>query len=108
MTPASKFPSNQYDTFADYYRCKYNLRLSGDPTAQNLLDAVYTPLRLAPMLTPRKAKSPLGPSCDGCVNGRKEGKAWGPPSKHVQLLVPEFCHRHAIPATGEMSLIFTY
>ncbi|CDI97094.1 dicer 1 [Echinococcus multilocularis] len=98
LSPATEFPSPQYATFADYYACKYGLRLSGAPSDQPLLDAAYAPLRLAPLLVPR-----------GCVAQRKanNGVASGNATstskhaipRHIQLLVPEFCHRHAMPAT---------
>lgn len=100
LSPATAFPSPQYATFADYYACKYGLHLSGAPTDQPLLDAAYAPLRLAPLLVPR-----------GCVTQRKSNNDGTPGNanssskhtlpRHIQLLVPEFCHRHAMPATGE-------
>uniref|UniRef100_A0A3B4XV80 ribonuclease III n=1 Tax=Seriola lalandi dorsalis TaxID=1841481 RepID=A0A3B4XV80_SERLL len=50
LTPLSKFPSPEYETFAEYYKTKYNLDLSN--LNQPLLDVDHTSSRLN-LLTPR-------------------------------------------------------
>lgn len=45
LTPLSKFPSPEYDTFAEYYKTKYNLDLSN--LNQPLLDVDHTSSRWA-------------------------------------------------------------
>lgn len=44
LTPLSKFPSPEYETFAEYYKTKYNLDLSN--LNQPLLDVDHTSSRL--------------------------------------------------------------
>lgn len=43
LTPLSKFPSPEYETFAEYYKTKYNLDLSN--LNQPLLDVDHTSSR---------------------------------------------------------------
>lgn len=43
LTPLSKFPSPEYETFAEYYKTKYNLDLSN--VNQPLLDVDHTSSR---------------------------------------------------------------
>ncbi|CAB1335496.1 unnamed protein product [Coregonus sp. 'balchen'] len=50
LTPLSRFPSPEYQTFAEYYKTKYNLDLSN--VNQPLLDVDHTSSRLN-LLTPR-------------------------------------------------------
>ncbi|EUB58854.1 Endoribonuclease Dcr-1 [Echinococcus granulosus] len=100
LSPATEFPSPQYATFADYYACKYGLRLSGAPSDQPLLDAAYAPLRLAPLLVPRGCVAQRK-SNNGVASGNATSTSKHVLPRHIQLLVPEFCHRHAMPATGE-------
>lgn len=51
LTPLSKFPSPEYETFAEYYKTKYNLDLSN--LNQPLLDVDHTSSRsVAPNLEP--------------------------------------------------------
>lgn len=45
LTPLSKFPSPEYETFAEYYKTKYNLDLSN--LNQPLLDVDHTSSRWA-------------------------------------------------------------
>lgn len=45
LTPLSKFPSPEYETFAEYYKTKYNLDLSN--LNQPLLDVDHTSSRSA-------------------------------------------------------------
>ena len=97
MSPATPFPSSQYATFADYYACKYGLHVSGAPSEQPLLDVAFAPLRLAPLLAPRGLIA-------AATSNRKPGNSGVPSArhvqKHIQFLIPEFCHRHPMPATG--------
>ncbi|VDM30714.1 unnamed protein product [Hydatigera taeniaeformis] len=97
LSPATSFPSPQYATFADYYACKYGLHLSGAPSDQPLLDAAYAPLRLAPLLVPRGCAVQRKSNDGASANANSSSKHTLP--RHIQLLVPEFCHRHAMPAT---------
>ncbi|KAM3171757.1 hypothetical protein ACTXT7_015971 [Hymenolepis weldensis] len=112
LSPASKFPSPQFANFADYYRSKYGLHLSGSAKDQPLLDAAYAPLRLASLLVPRCLAAAAAAAQRKAANaggggGKKESTNpnRGAP-RHVQLLVPEFCHRHALPATETKVTIF--
>nr|CDS29834.2 dicer 1 [Hymenolepis microstoma] len=104
LSPASRFPSPQFSNFADYYRSKYGLHLSGSAKDQPLLDAAYAPLRLASLLVPRCLAAAAAAAQRKAANsgggGKKENtnSSRGAP-RHVQLLVPEFCYRHALPAT---------
>ncbi|KAL5107030.1 Endoribonuclease Dcr-1 [Taenia crassiceps] len=98
LSPATTFPSAQYGTFADYYACKYGLHLSGAPSDQPLLDAAYAPLRLAPLLLPRGCVAQRKSNNDGASGSANSSSKHALP-RHIQLLVPEFCHRHAMPAT---------
>lgn len=43
LTPLSKFPSPEYETFAEYYKTKYNLDLTN--LNQPLLDVDHTSSR---------------------------------------------------------------
>ncbi|VDO03254.1 unnamed protein product [Rodentolepis nana] len=105
LSPASKFPSPQFSNFADYYRSKYGLHLSGSAKDQPLLDAAYAPLRLASLLVPRCLAAAAAAAQRKAANsgggGRKKENANSSRAapRHVQLLVPEFCYRHALPAT---------
>lgn len=45
LTPLSKFPSPEYETFAEYYKTKYNLDLTN--LNQPLLDVDHTSSRSA-------------------------------------------------------------
>lgn len=53
LTPLSKFPSPEYETFAEYYKTKYNLDLSN--VNQPLLDVDHTSSRCDPK--PGKSRS---------------------------------------------------
>uniref|UniRef100_A0A672QYG8 ribonuclease III n=1 Tax=Sinocyclocheilus grahami TaxID=75366 RepID=A0A672QYG8_SINGR len=89
LTPLSKFPSPEYETFAEYYKTKYNLDLSN--VNQPLLDVDHTSSRLN-LLTPRhlnqKGKAlPLS-------SAEKRKAKW-------EIIIPELklCAIHPIPAS---------
>uniref|UniRef100_A0A671MDI4 ribonuclease III n=1 Tax=Sinocyclocheilus anshuiensis TaxID=1608454 RepID=A0A671MDI4_9TELE len=91
LTPLSKFPSPEYETFAEYYKTKYNLDLSN--VNQPLLDVDHTSSRLN-LLTPRhlnqKGKAlPLS-------SAEKRKAKW---EIIIPELIPELCAIHPIPAS---------
>ncbi|XP_021568565.1 endoribonuclease Dicer [Carlito syrichta] len=93
LTPLSKFPSPEYETFAEYYKTKYNLDLTN--LNQPLLDVDHTSSRLN-LLTPRhlnqKGKAlPLS-------SAEKRRAKWES-LQNKQILVPELCAIHPIPAS---------
>lgn len=59
LTPLSKFPSPEYETFAEYYKTKYNLDLSN--LNQPLLDVDHTSSRSA---APPDALTHIHTACD--------------------------------------------
>uniref|UniRef100_A0A3P9AQ36 ribonuclease III n=1 Tax=Esox lucius TaxID=8010 RepID=A0A3P9AQ36_ESOLU len=90
LTPLSKFPSPEYETFAEYYKTKYNLDLSN--VNQPLLDVDHTSSRLN-LLTPRhlnqKGKAlPLS-------SAEKRKAKWEIPGRTLWKL----CAIHPIPAS---------
>uniref|UniRef100_A0A3Q3EJC3 ribonuclease III n=1 Tax=Kryptolebias marmoratus TaxID=37003 RepID=A0A3Q3EJC3_KRYMA len=93
LTPLSKFPSPEYETFAEYYKTKYNLDLSN--LNQPLLDVDHT--SSLNLLTPRhlnqKGKAlPLS-------SAEKRKAKWESLQNKQQILVPELCAIHPIPAS---------
>ncbi|VDD81511.1 unnamed protein product [Mesocestoides corti] len=98
-SPMTEFPSKQYANFADYYACKYAMHLTS--TDQPLLDAGYTPLRLG-LVVPRSykkhlAKKPAKPAPAAADDSGEQQLRQH--QRHKQLLIPELCHRHPLPAT---------
>uniref|UniRef100_A0A8C8F141 ribonuclease III n=1 Tax=Oncorhynchus tshawytscha TaxID=74940 RepID=A0A8C8F141_ONCTS len=92
LTPLSKFPSPEYETFAEYYKTKYNLDLSN--VNQPLLDVDHTS-RLN-LLTPRHLNQ-KGKALP--LSSAEKRKAKWESLQNKQILVPELCAIHPIPAS---------
>uniref|UniRef100_A0A3Q3MJ08 ribonuclease III n=1 Tax=Mastacembelus armatus TaxID=205130 RepID=A0A3Q3MJ08_9TELE len=93
LTPLSKFPSPEYETFAEYYKTKYNLELSN--LNQPLLDVDHTSSRLN-LLTPRHLNQ-KGKALP--LSSAEKRKAKWESLQNKQILVPELCAIHPIPAS---------
>ncbi|XP_030637551.1 endoribonuclease Dicer isoform X1 [Chanos chanos] len=93
LTPLSKFPSPEYETFAEYYKTKYNLDLSN--LDQPLLDVDHTSSRLN-LLTPRHLNQ-KGKALP--LSSAEKRKAKWESLQNKQILVPELCAIHPIPAS---------
>lgn len=93
LTPLSKFPSPEYETFAEYYKTKYNLDLSN--VNQPLLDVDHTSSRLN-LLTPRHLNQ-KGKALP--LSSAEKRKAKWESLQNKQILVPELCAIHPIPAS---------
>uniref|UniRef100_A0A8C7MGP6 ribonuclease III n=1 Tax=Oncorhynchus kisutch TaxID=8019 RepID=A0A8C7MGP6_ONCKI len=93
LTPLSKFPSPEYETFAEYYKTKYNLDLSN--VNQPLLDVDHTSSRLI-LLTPRHLNQ-KGKALP--LSSAEKRKAKWESLQNKQILVPELCVIHPIPAS---------
>ncbi|XP_028846066.1 endoribonuclease Dicer [Denticeps clupeoides] len=93
LTPLSKFPSPEYETFAEYYKTKYNLDLSN--LNQPLLDVDHTSSRLN-LLTPRHLNQ-KGKALP--LSSAEKRKAKWESLQNKQILVPELCAIHPIPAS---------
>ncbi|CAB1331195.1 unnamed protein product [Coregonus sp. 'balchen'] len=88
-----KFPSPEYETFAEYYKTKYNLDLSN--VNQPLLDVDHTSSRLN-LLTPRHLNQ-KGKALP--LSSAEKRKAKWESLQNKQILVPELCAIHPIPAS---------
>ncbi|KAJ3612774.1 hypothetical protein NHX12_019032 [Muraenolepis orangiensis] len=93
LTPLSKFPSPEYETFSEYYKTKYNLDLSN--LNQPLLDVDHTSSRLN-LLTPRHLNQ-KGKALP--LSSAEKRKAKWESLQNKQILVPELCAIHPIPAS---------
>uniref|UniRef100_A0A8C8CF67 ribonuclease III n=1 Tax=Oncorhynchus tshawytscha TaxID=74940 RepID=A0A8C8CF67_ONCTS len=93
LTPLSRFPSPEYQTFAEYYKTKYNLDLSN--VNQPLLDVDHTSSRLN-LLTPRHLNQ-KGKALP--LSSAEKRKAKWESLQNKQILVPELCAIHPIPAS---------
>ncbi|XP_058692660.1 endoribonuclease Dicer isoform X2 [Poecile atricapillus] len=93
LTPLSKFPSPEYETFAEYYKTKYNLDLTN--LNQPLLDVDHTSSRLN-LLTPRHLNQ-KGKALP--LSSAEKRKAKWESLQNKQILVPELCAIHPIPAS---------
>lgn len=93
LTPLSKFPSSEYETFAEYYKTKYNLDLTN--LNQPLLDVDHTSSRLN-LLTPRHLNQ-KGKALP--LSSAEKRKAKWESLQNKQILVPELCAIHPIPAS---------
>ncbi|XP_075387941.1 endoribonuclease Dicer [Tenrec ecaudatus] len=93
LTPLSKFPSPEYETFAEYYKTKYNLDLTS--LSQPLLDVDHTSSRLN-LLTPRHLNQ-KGKALP--LSSAEKRKAKWESLQNKQILVPELCAIHPIPAS---------
>ncbi|MBN3287584.1 DICER Endoribonuclease, partial [Polyodon spathula] len=93
LTPLGKFPSPEYETFAEYYKTKYNLDLSN--LNQPLLDVDHTSSRLN-LLTPRHLNQ-KGKALP--LSSAEKRKAKWESLQNKQILVPELCAIHPIPAS---------
>ncbi|MEE6494432.1 hypothetical protein FKM82_017138 [Ascaphus truei] len=93
LTPLSKFPSLEYETFAEYYKTKYNLDLTN--VNQPLLDVDHTSSRLN-LLTPRHLNQ-KGKALP--LSSAEKRKAKWESLQNKQILVPELCAIHPIPAS---------
>ncbi|XP_041132494.1 endoribonuclease Dicer-like [Polyodon spathula] len=93
LTPLGKFPSPEYETFAEYYKTKYNLDLSN--LNQPLLDVDHTSSRLN-LLTPRHLNQ-KGKALP--LSSAEKRKAKWQSLQNKQILVPELCAIHPIPAS---------
>ncbi|XP_077586658.1 endoribonuclease Dicer isoform X3 [Stigmatopora nigra] len=93
LTPLSRFPSPEYETFAEYYKTKYNLDLSN--LNQPLLDVDHTSSRLN-LLTPRHLNQ-KGKALP--LSSAEKRKAKWESLQNKQILVPELCAIHPIPAS---------
>uniref|UniRef100_S4RXR2 ribonuclease III n=1 Tax=Petromyzon marinus TaxID=7757 RepID=S4RXR2_PETMA len=93
LTPLSKFPSPEYQTFAEYYKTKYNLDLTN--LNQPLLDVDHTSSRLN-LLTPRHLNQ-KGKALP--LSSAEKRKAKWESLQNKQILVPELCAIHPIPAS---------
>nr|XP_023842070.1 LOW QUALITY PROTEIN: endoribonuclease Dicer-like [Salvelinus alpinus] len=93
LTPLSKFPSPEYETFAEYYKTKYNLDLSN--VNQPLLDVDTSPCSLN-LLTPRHLNQ-KGKALP--LSSAEKRKAKWESLQNKQILVPELCAIHPIPAS---------
>uniref|UniRef100_A0A3B5LJX3 ribonuclease III n=1 Tax=Xiphophorus couchianus TaxID=32473 RepID=A0A3B5LJX3_9TELE len=92
LTPLSKFPSPEYETFAEYYKTKYNLDLSN--LNQPLLDVDHT--SSLNLLTPRHLNQ-KGKALP--LSSAEKRKAKWESLQNKQILVPELCAIHPIPAS---------
>ncbi|XP_058511537.1 endoribonuclease Dicer [Ochotona princeps] len=93
LTPLSTFPSPEYETFAEYYKTKYNLDLTN--LNQPLLDVDHTSSRLN-LLTPRHLNQ-KGKALP--LSSAEKRKAKWESLQNKQILVPELCAIHPIPAS---------
>uniref|UniRef100_A0A8C4R0U4 ribonuclease III n=1 Tax=Eptatretus burgeri TaxID=7764 RepID=A0A8C4R0U4_EPTBU len=93
FTPLSPFPSPEYATFAEYYKTKYNLDLTN--LTQPLLDVDHTSSRLN-LLTPRHLNQ-KGKALP--LSSAEKRKAKWVSLQNKQILVPELCAIHPIPAS---------
>ncbi|NP_001163918.1 dicer 1, ribonuclease III S homeolog [Xenopus laevis] len=93
LTPLSKFPSPEYETFAEYYKTKYDLDLTN--LNQPLLDVDYTSSRLN-LLTPRHLNQ-KGKALP--LSSAERRKAKWESLQNKQILVPELCAIHPVPAS---------
>ncbi|OCT68281.1 endoribonuclease Dicer [Xenopus laevis] len=93
LTPLSKFPSPEYETFAEYYKTKYNLDLTN--LNQPLLDVDHTSSRLN-LLTPRHLNQ-KGKALP--LSSAEKRKAKWESLQNKQILVPELCAIHPVPAS---------
>ncbi|ELV12129.1 Endoribonuclease Dicer [Tupaia chinensis] len=72
LTPLSKFPSPEYETFAEYYKTKYNLDLTN--LNQPLLDVDHTSSRVPVGESPRKSHIDV-PADRTALNGLSYSKS---------------------------------
>ncbi|XP_039260610.2 endoribonuclease Dicer-like [Styela clava] len=93
LNPYSSFPSSEYESFHHYYRIKYGLDISC--LKQPLLDVDHTSSRLN-LLTPRymNQKGKVLP-----VTSLEKKRAKYETLTNRQILVPELCDLHPIPAS---------
>ncbi|XP_075398675.1 endoribonuclease Dicer-like [Tenrec ecaudatus] len=93
LSPLSKFPSPDYETFAEYYKTKYNLDLTS--LSQPLLSVEHTSSRLN-LLKPRhwNQKGKALP-----LNNAEKRKGQRKRLQNQQFLVPELCAIHPFPAS---------
>ncbi|XP_045154133.1 endoribonuclease Dicer-like [Echinops telfairi] len=93
LSPLSKFPSPEYETFAEYYKTKYNLDLTS--LSQPLLGVDHISSRLN-LLKPRhwNQKGEALP-----LSNAEKRKAQNESVQNKQFLVPELCAIHPIPAS---------
>lgn len=93
LNPLSPFTNDKYETFADYFKIKYNTELTN--LTQPLLDVDYTSARLN-LLTPRYVNRkgvtlPMSTAKTKIeIRNNLEKK---------QLLIPEICILHPFPAS---------
>uniref|UniRef100_F6XSF3 ribonuclease III n=1 Tax=Ciona intestinalis TaxID=7719 RepID=F6XSF3_CIOIN len=93
MTPLSSFPSSEYESFLHYYQLKYGLDIRC--LKQPLLDVDHTSSRLN-LLTPRHLNQ-KGKALPMSSLEKKRAKYESLHNR--QILVPELCEVHPIPAS---------
>ncbi|RWS31367.1 endoribonuclease Dicer-like protein [Leptotrombidium deliense] len=93
LTPLSPFPDAGHESFEEYYKEKYNLRITN--IEQNLLDVDHTSARLN-LLTPRYVNR-KGMTLPMSTQKTKKSKRENLQEK--QILVPELCIVHPFPAS---------
>uniref|UniRef100_H2YYK3 ribonuclease III n=1 Tax=Ciona savignyi TaxID=51511 RepID=H2YYK3_CIOSA len=93
MTPQSSFPSSEYQSFQHYYKVKYGLNIRC--LKQPLLDVDHTSSRLN-LLTPRHLNQ-KGKALPMSSLEKKRAKYESLHNR--QILVPELCEVHPIPAS---------
>ena len=93
LNPLSSFTNELYDTFADYYKTKYNTEITN--LTQPLLDVDYTSARLN-LLTPRyvNRKGITLPMSTAKTKTEIRNNL-----EKKQLLVPEICIVHPFPSS---------
>ncbi|XP_077284544.1 endoribonuclease Dcr-1 [Arctopsyche grandis] len=88
LSPCSNFPSDQHATFEEYYKHKYNVKIT--QSCQPLLDVDHTSARLN-LLTPRfvnRKGVALPTSSERTKRAKRESL------EQKQILVPELCCTH--------------
>ncbi|CAK8683082.1 unnamed protein product [Clavelina lepadiformis] len=93
LDPLSSFPSNEYQSFKQYYKVKYGLDIRCNE--QPLLDVDHTSSRLN-LLTPRHLNQ-KGKALPMSSLEKKRAKYESLHNR--QILVPELCEVHPIPAS---------
>nr|CAB3238000.1 endoribonuclease Dicer [Phallusia mammillata] len=93
LHPTSRFPSTEYQSFQHYYKHKYGLDIRC--TEQPLLDVDHTSSRLN-LLTPRHLNQ-KGKALP--LSSLEKKRAKYESLHNRQILVPELCEVHPIPAS---------
>ena len=92
LTVQCEFPDSEFPTFGDYYKAKYDISIQYPN--QPLLDVDHTSTRLN-LLLPRF----LSRKGSSLTQTEKKELLKDKESRHRQILVPELCKVHPIPAS---------